>query len=85
MDNGWEADGELVRQAYTLHAEDDDFGQAGTLYREVFDDAARDRFLDTLTGQGKAIANDTVLENFFGYWSTVDADLGAKLRAAVQG
>lgn len=85
VDNGWEADGELVRQAYTLHAEDDDFGQAGTLYREVFDDAARDRFLDTLTGQGKAIANDTVLENFFGYWSNVDADLGAKLRAAVQG
>lgn len=85
VDNGWEADGELVRSAYSLHAEDDDFGQAGTLYREVFDDAARARFLDTLTGQGKAIANDTVLENFFGYWSSVDADLGARLRTAVAG
>ncbi len=80
IDNGWEADGEMVRQAYNLHAEDDDFGQPGTLYREVFDDGDRERFLATLTGQGKAIANDTVLENFFKYWASVDADLGAKLR-----
>ena len=29
----------------TLHAEDDDFGQAGTLVREVLDDAARDRLV----------------------------------------
>ena len=85
VDNGWEADGELVRQAYNLHAEDDDFGQAGTLYREVFDDDARARFLKTLTGQGKAINHDGVLENFFGYWTNVDADLGAKLRQAVKG
>ncbi len=83
IDNGWEADGEMVRQAYNLHAEDDDFGQPGTLYREVFDDGDRERFLATLTGQGKAIANDTVLENFFKYWASVDADLGAKLRVAV--
>ena len=37
----WESDGELVRAAATLHAEDDDFGQAGTLYREVYDDEAK--------------------------------------------
>ena len=41
---GWETDGELMRAAATLHAEDNDFGQAGTLYREVFDDAAKARF-----------------------------------------
>lgn len=85
VDNGWESDGEMVRQAYNLHAEDDDFGQAGTLYREVFDDAARERFLATLTGQGRSIRNDQVLENFFGYWTSVDATLGANLRAAIQG
>ncbi len=34
VDNGWEADGELVRSAYTLRPEDDDFGQAGILVRE---------------------------------------------------
>ena len=83
VDSSWESDGELVRSAYTLHAEDDDFGQAGTLYREVFDDGARSRFVDTLTGQGRAIAHDVVLENFFGYWTAVDAGLGATLRQRV--
>ena len=38
---GWEADGAMVRQAYT-RAEDDDFGQAGTLVREVWNDEIRD-------------------------------------------
>ena len=38
-DGTWENDGALVRAAATLHAEDGDFGQAGTLYRDVFDDA----------------------------------------------
>ena len=36
----WAADGEMVRAAYTLHAEDDDYGQANTLINEVMDDAA---------------------------------------------
>lgn len=85
VDNSWESDGELVRSSYTLRADDDDFGQPGTLYREVFDDAARARFVETLTGQGKGIANDTVLENFFTYWTNVDADLGATLRTNIKG
>ncbi len=28
---GWHAAGEMVREAYTLHREDDDFGQPGTM------------------------------------------------------
>ncbi len=47
---GWEADGEMVRQAYVLHTEDDDWTQAGTLVRDVFDDAARARFVQTVAG-----------------------------------
>ena len=35
----WYADGDMVRTAYTLRADDDDWGQAGTLVREVMDDA----------------------------------------------
>ena len=84
VDNGWESDGEMVRAAYTLHAEDDDFGQAGTLYREVFDDAARERFLDTLAGQAGDL-DDHVYERFLWYWTSVDADLGAKLKARGKG
>ena len=82
-EGGWESDGELVRTAATLHAEDSDFGQPGTLYREVFDDAARSRFLATLIGQGNSLTVSEVREHFFQYWSNVDAGLGAKLRASV--
>jgi len=80
VDGSWEADGELVRAAYTLHAEDDDFGQAGTLYREVFSAESKARFHETLIGQAKAITVDAIRERFFQYWTNVDANLGAILR-----
>ena len=35
VDNGWEADGTLVRAAYSLHSEDDDFVPARALVAEV--------------------------------------------------
>src|SRR5690606_33889026 len=50
MDDGWEADGEMVRSAYTLRAADDDFGQPGTLVREVFGDAERDALVEQVAG-----------------------------------
>ncbi|MBO1753235.1 catalase [Actinotalea sp. BY-33] len=80
---GWESDGELVRSAATLHAEDDDFGQAGTLYREVFDDAARARFLETITGHVGGVRSADIRERAVQYWTQVDAGLGAALRAAL--
>lgn len=45
------ADGEMVRAAYTLRQNDDDFGQPGTLVREVLDDQARDRLAHNIIGQ----------------------------------
>ena len=80
---GWETDGELVRAAQTLRADDDDFSQAGTLYREVFDEAAKARFHDTLVGQYEALTFDSIKERFLQYWTNVDAELGATLRARV--
>ncbi|GAA3811127.1 catalase [Cellulomonas soli] len=80
---GWESDGALVRAAAALHPEDDDWGQAGTLYRDVFDDAARARFLETITGHVGAVRADDIRERAIGYWTHVDVDLGAKLRAAL--
>ncbi|MES2092879.1 MAG: catalase [Actinomycetota bacterium] len=82
-EGSWESDGALVRAAATLHSEDDDFGQAGALYREVFDDAAKERFLETLTGQYNSLTVDRVKERFLGYWTSVDAGLGARLGEAV--
>ncbi len=46
----WHSDGEMVRTAYTLRPEDDDWGQAGTMVREVLDDAARARLVDNIVG-----------------------------------
>ena len=83
VEASWESDGALMRSAATLHAEDDDFGQARTLYREVFDDAQRSRFIDTLTGQGRSITIDAIRERFFQYWTNVDAELGETLRQTV--
>jgi catalase len=70
---GWENDGELTLAAHSLHAEDGDFVQAGTLYREVYDEAAKARFLETITGAVGGVKRSD--------WTNVDAELGAKLRA----
>ncbi|MCG5075991.1 catalase-related domain-containing protein [Paraburkholderia tagetis] len=35
-----------MRSAYTLHADDDDFGQAGNLVRNVFNDAQRAQLIE---------------------------------------
>ncbi|WP_028279591.1 catalase [Arthrobacter sp. H5] len=82
-EGGWENDGGLVRAAHSLHAEDDDFGQAGTLYREVFDDAEKSRLLDTITGAVGGVTILEIRERAIQYWTNVDEDLGAKLRAAL--
>jgi len=83
VDNGWEADGELVRSAYTLREGDDDFGQAGVLVREVFDDAQRDRLVETVAGALDGV-QEPVLSNAFQYWKNVDAEIGARVEAKVK-
>ncbi len=78
---GWENDGELTLSAHTLHAEDSDFGQAGTLYREVYNDGEKARLLETVTGAVSGVKNADIKERAIAYWTNVDAEFGAKLRA----
>ena len=80
----WASDGELVRAAATLHAEDDDFGQAGTLVREVLDDAARERLAQNIIGHVSQVTRPELFERIFAYWDAVDANLGAAVRKGVQ-
>jgi catalase len=82
-DAGWQNDGELVRAAATLHAEDDDFGQAGTLVREVLDDAARDRLVGNIIGHVSAVTIPELRERVIQYWTNVDATLGARVAAGL--
>ncbi len=78
----WAADGEMVRAAYTPHAEDDDFGQANTLVTKVFDDAARQRLIDTVSGLLAGLRRDEVRQRAFEYWRNIDKGVGDSIEAA---
>jgi catalase len=80
----WYADGDMVRKAYTLRAEDDDFGQAGTLVRRVLDDAARARLVSNIVGHLKDGVSAPVLARALDYWRKVDKDLGARIAAGMK-
>lgn len=83
VDDGWEADGDMVRQAYSPHVDDDDWTQAGTLVRDVFDDDERDRFVETVSGALTGVRAD-VLERAMQYWHNVDEKTGTRIEHAVR-
>ena len=74
----------MVRQAYTLREADDDFGQAGILVREVWDDEIRANFVKTVAGHLLGGVAGDVLERAFEYWKSVDADTGKKIEELVR-
>ena len=82
VDNGWEADGEMVRAAYSLHAEDGDFVQPGIMVREVFDDAQRDQLVQTVSG-GLSTVKEPVLSNAIQYWKNIDQTIGERIEKAI--
>ena len=81
--SNWQADGEFVRQAYSLRAEDDDFGQAGSLVRDVMDDAARGRLVDTIASTLETGVRDEVKQRVYEYWRNVDKSVGDAVAAKV--
>jgi catalase len=80
----WYADGDMVRAAYTLRADDDDWGQAATLVREVMDEAARQRLVSNVAGHLRNGVSEPVLERAFEYWKNIDKQVGDKIEAAVR-
>jgi len=83
IEASWESDGDLIRAAASLHTDDDDFGQAGTLVRDVFTDEERARFVDTLVGQYDALTVPGIKERFLWYWEQVDQTTADKIRVRV--
>jgi catalase len=75
---------EVVRSAYKLHAEDDDFGQAGTMVREVLNDEQRERLAGNFIAHAGNGVSQPVLERVFEYWRNVDKTLGDKIADAFQ-
>lgn len=82
--DGWEADGDMVRSAYTLRPNDDDFTQPGSLVREVFDEAQRDRLVETVAGSLLGGVRSPVLERAFDYWNSIDPEVGQRIEACVR-
>jgi catalase len=75
---------EVIRSAYKLHAEDDDFGQPGTMVRKVFNDEQRERFVGNVAGHLRNDVSEPILERAFQYWKNVDKETGDKIEQAVR-
>ena len=80
----WHSDGELVRSAYTLRKDDDDFSQPRALIRDVMDDAQRERLVNNVVGHLKAGVSKPVLERAFEYWKNIDGNIGERIQAAFE-
>ena len=80
----WYSDGDMVRAAYTLRRDDDDWGQAGNMVRNVLDDAARDRLVSNIAAQLLNGVTEPVLQRAFQYCKNVDSDLGNRVEKAVR-
>lgn len=57
---------------------EDDFSQAGTLYRDVLDDDARARLVDALVGSLRNASN-FIVERAVSNFAQVDTNLGRRL------
>lgn len=83
-EDGWEADGDMVRSAYTRRVDDDDFSQAGALVREVFDDRQREALIEQVAGSLLDGVHGEVLERAFQYWKGIDANIGQRIEQKVR-
>ncbi|MFP5069006.1 catalase [Pseudonocardia nantongensis] len=83
--NMFAVDGEMVQQAYTLRAEDDDYGQPHTLINEVMDEAARERLVHNVAGAAAGVRSDEIRERVYQYWKNIDKAIGDRIEAAIKG
>ena len=80
----WAADGDMVREAYTLREDDDDWSQARALVMEVMDDEQRKRFVSNVSGHLADGVSEPVLKRAFEYWRNVDQSIGDRIEKAVR-
>ncbi|MFC4565125.1 catalase [Nocardiopsis mangrovi] len=76
--------GEIVRSAYRLHKEDDDFGQARTLWDDVLSAGDRANMVANIVGHASApeVTAD-MKKRVVEYWTNVHPDLGAGVAAGL--
>ncbi len=83
-DLGWTVEaGELGRHAYVKHAQDDDFGQAGTLYRQIMTDTDREHLVTNIVGHAGDHVSRAMQLRVIAYWTSVDPQLGERVAAGL--
>jgi catalase len=75
----WSAGGEMVRAAYTLRKDDDDFGQPNALINKVMDDEARARLVSNVVGHLRDGVTKPILERAVQYWRQIDQAVGDRV------
>ncbi|OLT17007.1 catalase [Actinomadura sp. CNU-125] len=78
--DGYEVAGEIVRSAYRLHSEDDDFVQPRALWEKVLGEAERDRMVHNILLHANApeVTGD-MKKRVAEYWRNVQKDLGDRV------
>lgn len=77
--------GEIVRSAYRAHSGDNDFAQAGELYRQVMSETDRQHLTTNVVGHaknGRGLDAD-VTSRVGEYWRQVDPTLGSEVAKAL--
>jgi catalase len=78
--------GEIVRSAYTKHAEDDDFTQPRALYERVLSETDREHLVANITDHASAPEVTADMKaRVIDYWRNVHDDLGARVAKSLNG
>ena len=79
----WASDGDMVRTAYALRQEDDDWGSQAR-WSARCSTTTRDRLAHNIIGHVSKGVREPVLSRVFEYWHNVDPDLGKKVEEGVR-
>jgi catalase len=72
--------GEIVRSAYNLHAEDDDYSQPRALWEKVLSDTDRENMVTNIVAHASASeVTSEMRTRVVEYWRNIHADLGDRV------
>jgi catalase len=81
--NGFGVSGISGTTATELHSEDDDFGQAGSLYRVMAEDE-RSRLVARIAASLAGVSPQDIIDRAIGHFRNADAEYGARIEASVK-
>jgi catalase len=80
---GMEIHGVTGSHPWTPHPEDNDFVQAGNLYR-IMSEAEKQRLVANIVGSLAAVTRDDVIQRAIGHFRNADADYGQRITLGVE-